>query len=52
LNKNGTIIGHDTKGLETLLNTELEQVKAIRDGNVKDDVEIKQKENWGFWDYL
>jgi len=30
----------------------LEQVKAIRDGIVKDDVEIKQKEIWGFWDYL
>ena len=30
-------------GLETLLQPELEQVKAIRDGKVEDDVEIKQK---------
>ena len=52
LNKSGTIITHDTRGLETLLIPELEQIKAIRDGKIKDDVIIKQKENWGFWDYV
>ncbi|KAL9644926.1 hypothetical protein ABK040_005404 [Willaertia magna] len=53
LNLNDTIYGHDTRGLETFLKAELEQMRAIRDGKVGDDVEIKQKEfNWSFWDYL
>jgi len=52
LNASGTIVGHDTRGLETLMQPELEQLKAIRDGRVKDNVEIKQKGNWGFWDYM
>jgi hypothetical protein len=33
----------ETGGLESLLQPELEQIKAIRDGKVLDDVEIKQK---------
>jgi len=52
LNQKQTIVGHDTRGLETLMRPELEQVKAIRDGRVRDDVEIRQKDQWGFWDYL
>ena len=28
------------------------QVKAIRDGRVLDNVEVIQKQKWGFWDYL
>lgn len=52
LNEAQTIIGHDTKGLETLMRPELEHVRAIRDGRVKDDVEVKQKQEWTVWDYL
>jgi hypothetical protein len=52
VNKSGTIYAHDTRGLETLLQPEVEQLKAIRDGRIKDNVEVKQKQSWGFWDYL
>ena len=52
VNKPGTIYGHDTRGLETFLKLELEQIKAMRDGKIGDDVEVKQKSSWSLWDYL
>ncbi len=52
MNKAGTLRGHDTRGLETLLKPEIEQVKAIRDGKVVDNSAVRQKEKWGLWDYL
>ncbi|KAG2388026.1 hypothetical protein C9374_000876 [Naegleria lovaniensis] len=47
-----SIFAHDTRGLETFLKLELEQVKAMRDGRAGDDVEVKQKSSWSLWDYL
>ncbi|KAF0981968.1 hypothetical protein FDP41_011829 [Naegleria fowleri] len=47
-----SIYAHDTRGLETFLKLELEQVKAMRDGRAGDDVEVKQKSSWSLWDYL
>eukprot|EP00818_Percolomonas_sp_WS_P001450 CAMPEP_0117445494 /NCGR_PEP_ID=MMETSP0759-20121206/5827_1 /TAXON_ID=63605 /ORGANISM="Percolomonas cosmopolitus, Strain WS" /LENGTH=300 /DNA_ID=CAMNT_0005237677 /DNA_START=221 /DNA_END=1120 /DNA_ORIENTATION=+ len=52
LNEASTIITHDTKGLETLMRPELEHVRAIRDGKIRDDVEVRQKQEWTVWDYL
>eukprot|EP00761_Pharyngomonas_kirbyi_P005764 gb/GECH01005770.1/.p1 GENE.gb/GECH01005770.1/~~gb/GECH01005770.1/.p1 ORF type:complete len:313 (+),score=37.66 gb/GECH01005770.1/:1-939(+) len=51
LNVGRTIIGHDTRGLESFLKPEIEHIRAIRDGKVADDVIISQKKSWGFWDY-
>ncbi|EFC36436.1 predicted protein [Naegleria gruberi] len=47
-----SIFAHDTRGLETFLKLELEQVRAMRDGKIGDDVEVKQKASWSLWDYL
>jgi hypothetical protein len=54
LNTNRTLKAFDTRGLESLSRKELEQVRAISDGVVGDDVEIRQKPmiNWSIWDVL
>ena len=54
LNTCHTIKGYDTRGLESLLGEEIEQVRAIRDGRARDDVEITQKpySSWTLWDHL
>lgn len=52
LNAAGTLMGHDTRGLESFLKNEIEHVKAIRDGKIMEGSVVKQKSNWNLWDYM